>query len=29
MAGVDLPIDPYRRMSFITEPFAACRQPCR
>jgi sarcosine oxidase subunit beta len=23
MAGVDLPIDPYRRMSFITEPFAA------
>ncbi len=21
MAGVDLPIDPYRRMSFITEPF--------
>ena len=23
MAGVDLPIDPYRRMSFITEPFDA------
>jgi sarcosine oxidase subunit beta len=21
MAGVDLPIDPYRRMSFVTEPF--------
>jgi sarcosine oxidase subunit beta len=26
MAGVDLPIDPYRRMSFITEPFAALPQ---
>jgi sarcosine oxidase subunit beta len=26
MAGVDLPIDPYRRMSFITEPFAAMPQ---
>jgi sarcosine oxidase subunit beta len=26
MAGVDLPIDPYRRMSFITEPFAAVPQ---
>ena len=23
MAGVELPVDPYRRMSFITEPFAA------
>ena len=23
MAGADLPVDPYRRMSFITEPFAA------
>ncbi|MFN8593550.1 MAG: FAD-binding oxidoreductase [Thermomicrobiales bacterium] len=22
MAGVELPVDPYRRMSFITEPFA-------
>jgi sarcosine oxidase subunit beta len=22
LAGVDLPVDPYRRMSFITEPFA-------
>lgn len=22
MAGVDIPVDPYRRMSFITEPFA-------
>jgi sarcosine oxidase subunit beta len=26
MAGVDLPVDPYRRMSFITEPFAALPQ---
>lgn len=26
MAGVDLPIDPYRRMSFITEPFPALPQ---
>jgi sarcosine oxidase subunit beta len=26
MAGVDLPIDPYRRMSFITEPFDALPQ---
>ncbi|MGH2617347.1 MAG: NAD(P)/FAD-dependent oxidoreductase, partial [Thermomicrobiales bacterium] len=26
MAGVDLPIDPFRRMSFITEPFAALPQ---
>jgi len=26
LAGVDLPIDPYRRMSFITEPFAALPQ---
>jgi sarcosine oxidase subunit beta len=26
MAGVELPIDPYRRMSFITEPFAALPQ---
>jgi sarcosine oxidase, subunit beta len=25
-AGVDLPIDPYRRMSFITEPFDALPQ---
>ncbi len=23
LAGADLPIDPYRRMSFVTEPFAA------
>jgi sarcosine oxidase, subunit beta len=23
LAGVDIPVDPYRRMSFITEPFAA------
>jgi sarcosine oxidase subunit beta len=23
LAGVELPVDPYRRMSFITEPFAA------
>ncbi len=23
MAGAELPVDPYRRMSFITEPFAA------
>jgi sarcosine oxidase subunit beta len=23
MAGVDIPVDPYRRMSFITEPFPA------
>ncbi len=26
MAGVDLPVDPYRRMSFITEPFDALPQ---
>lgn len=26
MAGVELPVDPYRRMSFITEPFAALPQ---
>ena len=26
MAGVDLPIDPYRRMSFVTEPFPALPQ---
>lgn len=26
MAGVDLPVDPYRRMSFITEPFASLPQ---
>lgn len=26
LAGVDLPVDPYRRMSFITEPFAALPQ---
>ncbi|HEU5431409.1 MAG TPA: FAD-binding oxidoreductase [Thermomicrobiales bacterium] len=26
MAGADLPVDPYRRMSFITEPFAALPQ---
>ena len=26
MAGVDLSVDPYRRMSFITEPFAALPQ---
>jgi sarcosine oxidase subunit beta len=26
MAGVDLPIDPYRRMSFITEPYDALPQ---
>lgn len=26
LARVDLPIDPYRRMSFITEPFAALPQ---
>jgi sarcosine oxidase subunit beta len=26
MAGVELPIDPYRRMSFVTEPFAALPQ---
>ena len=26
MVGVDLPVDPYRRMSFITEPFAALPQ---
>src|SRR4051794_23330504 len=26
MAGVDLPVDPYRRMSFITEPFTALPQ---
>lgn len=26
MAGVDLAVDPYRRMSFITEPFAAMPQ---
>jgi sarcosine oxidase subunit beta len=26
LAGVDLPIDPYRRMSFITEPFTALPQ---
>jgi sarcosine oxidase subunit beta len=26
MAGVDLPIDPYRRMSWITEPFDALPQ---
>lgn len=23
LAGVDIPVDPYRRMSFITEPFSA------
>ena len=26
MAGVELPVDPYRRMSFITEPFDALPQ---
>jgi sarcosine oxidase subunit beta len=26
MAGVELPVDPYRRMSFITEPFLALPQ---
>ena len=26
LAGVDLPVDPYRRMSFITEPFATLPQ---
>ena len=26
MAGVDLPVDPYRRMSFITEPFPTLPQ---
>lgn len=26
MAGVELPVDPYRRMSFVTEPFAALPQ---
>ena len=26
MAGVELPVDPYRRMSFITEPFPALPQ---
>jgi sarcosine oxidase subunit beta len=26
MAGVDLPVDPYRRMSFITEPYATLPQ---
>jgi sarcosine oxidase subunit beta len=26
MAGVDLPVDPYRRMSFVTEPFDALPQ---
>ncbi len=26
MAGVELPVDPYRRMSFITEPFDALLQ---
>lgn len=26
LAGVDLPVDPYRRMSFVTEPFSALPQ---